>query len=60
MFERVIILVLDSVGIGELPDAEHYGDKGSNTLKNTADAVGGLKLHNLSEMGLGLIENIRV
>ncbi len=59
MFERVIILVLDSVGIGELPDAEHYGDKGSNTLKNTADAVGGLKLHNLSEMGLGLIENIR-
>lgn len=59
MFNRVIILVLDSVGVGELPDAEQYSDMGSNTLKNTAEAVGGLKLQNLSKMGLGRIENIK-
>ena len=33
-FTRVIVIVLDSVGIGELPDASVYGDEGSNTLGN--------------------------
>ena len=36
---RVIVIVLDSVGIGELPDAAAYGDEGSNTLGNIAAAV---------------------
>ncbi|MDY7030910.1 MAG: phosphopentomutase [Thermodesulfobacteriota bacterium] len=57
--ERVILITLDSVGIGELPDAEEYGDKGCNTLKNIADEMGGLELPNLEFMGLGLIENIK-
>ncbi len=39
MFERAIVIVLDSVGIGELPDAGVYGDEGSNTLGNIAAAV---------------------
>lgn len=56
---RVILIVLDSVGIGELPDASEYGDSRSNTLGNLADAVGGLKLPNLARLGLGNIAPIR-
>ena len=56
---RFIVVVLDSVGIGELPDAGQYGDAGSNTLKNLAEAVGGLDLPNLEALGLGKIEPIR-
>jgi phosphopentomutase len=52
------LLVLDGVGIGELPDAADYGDEGSNTLVNMAKAVGGLNLPNLQRMGLGNIEQI--
>jgi len=51
-------MVLDSVGIGELPDAEEYGDRGAATLQNIAAEIGGLKLPNLEKMGLGKIENI--
>ncbi|HOP79549.1 MAG TPA: phosphopentomutase [Armatimonadota bacterium] len=53
--KRAIIIVLDSVGVGELPDAADYGDAGSNTLGNTANAVGGLNLLNLGGLGLGNI-----
>ena len=52
---RVIVLVLDGVGCGELPDAAEYGDQGSNTLANLAKAVGGLILPNLARLGLGNI-----
>lgn len=55
MERRVILIVLDSVGVGELPDAALYGDTGSNTLANTAKAVGGLHLPNLARLGLGNI-----
>ena len=41
---RVLVFVLDGVGAGEAPDAAAYGDKGSNSLSNTAKAVGGLNL----------------
>jgi phosphopentomutase len=56
--KRAILIVLDSVGIGELPDAADYGDVGSNTLGNIAKAAGGLDLPNLKEMGLGNISPI--
>ena len=52
---RAIVIVLDSVGVGELPDAEQYGDAGSNTLLHVAEAVGGLALPNLASLGLGNI-----
>jgi phosphopentomutase len=52
------LVVLDGVGIGELPDAALYNDQGSNTLCNMANAVGGLKLPNLQILGLGNIEKI--
>lgn len=58
---RVILIVLDSVGCGDAPDAADYGDEGSNTLANTARAVGGLKLPNMGRLGLGnitLIEGV--
>jgi phosphopentomutase len=56
---RAIVLVLDSVGAGELPDAAEYGDVGSNTLGNTARAVGGLSMPYLGAMGLGNITGIQ-
>jgi phosphopentomutase len=53
-----IIIILDGVGIGELPDAYLYNDEGSNTLVNTAKKVGGLNLPNLKLLGLGNISEI--
>jgi phosphopentomutase len=52
---RVIVIVLDSVGIGELPDAAAFGDVGSHTLGNMARVVGGLDVPNMEKMGLGNI-----
>jgi phosphopentomutase len=56
--KRVLLIVLDSVGVGALPDAAEYGDDGSDTLGNTAKAVGGLDLPNLASLGLGNIVEI--
>lgn len=57
--KRAILLILDSVGIGEMPDAHEYGDVGSNTLANIAKVTGGLNLPNLGAMGLGNIHEIK-
>jgi phosphopentomutase len=54
---RVILIVLDSVGAGELPDAASYGDEGSNTLGNIADAVG-LQVPALRSLGLARVARI--
>lgn len=56
--KRAIIIVLDSVGMGELPDAAAYGDVGSNTLGNIAKAIEGFTLPNLQEVGLGNIDGM--
>src|SRR3954468_4675925 len=53
---RACIIVLDAVGAGELPDADEYGDAGSDTLGNVARTVGGLDLPNLEALGLGNVE----
>ncbi|KAF1086505.1 Phosphopentomutase [Sporotomaculum syntrophicum] len=55
---KVVIIVLDSAGIGELPDAHLYGDCGSNTLGNCSRVVGGLNLPHLEKMGLGNLTEI--
>ncbi len=52
------VIVLDGVGIGELPDAANYNDSGSDTLCNIAKHIGGLNLPNLEKLGLGNIKNI--
>ncbi len=56
MKKRVLLIVLDSVGIGELPDADQYGDSGSNTLKHIYDSIPNFSLPNLEKFGLGMIE----
>jgi phosphopentomutase len=56
---KLILIVLDSVGVGELPDAGVYGDKGTNTISHVAQQVGGLRLPNLAALGLGNITNIK-
>ncbi len=56
--ERVIVIVLDGVGVGELPDADEYGDVGSNSIANTARAIGGLDLPNMQALGLGNLSDI--
>lgn len=58
MSRRAIIIVMDSVGIGAMDDSHLYGDEGSNTIVNTAHAVGGLHLPNLQAMGLGNLAEI--
>ncbi|GFZ34153.1 phosphopentomutase [Clostridium zeae] len=58
MIKRVIWIVLDSVGIGELPDAAKYGDVGSNTLGHVAEFNNGLIIPNMENIGLGNIAGI--
>jgi phosphopentomutase len=55
---RVAVVVCDSWGVGDAPDAEPYGDAGSDTLGNTSRAVGGLRAPNLEALGLGLLTPI--
>lgn len=57
-FNRVFLIVLDSVGIGEAPDAKRYGDEGANTLGNIAKWMNGINLPQLEIMGLGNIAPI--
>ncbi|RME45673.1 MAG: phosphopentomutase [Caldilineae bacterium] len=57
--QRIVLIVLDSVGCGDAPDAAAYGDEGSNTLGNIARAVGGLHLPHMQAMGLGNLTDIR-
>ncbi len=55
MFKRVIILILDACGIGELPDAGQYGDIGAATIPNIAAELGGLNMPYCQSLGLGNI-----
>jgi phosphopentomutase len=56
---RVNVIVLDSVGIGYLPDAEKFGDVGAATLPHIAEEVNGLDLPNLEKLGLGNIVDVK-
>lgn len=58
MTKKVVLVVLDSVGMGELPDAKDYKDEGSNTLGNISKEVGGLRLPNMEKLGLGNIDGM--
>ncbi len=58
--KRVILIVLDSVGIGALPDADRFGDVGSNTVANIAREYPSLKLPNLVALGLGNITDLGI
>lgn len=56
--ERATLIVLDSVGVGELPDAAEFGDAGSNTLGHIASESGGINLPNMGKIGLGNITKV--
>jgi phosphopentomutase len=55
---KALIVVCDSFGVGQAPDAAIYGDEGSNTLGHVAAAVGGLRAPNLAALGLGALTDI--
>jgi len=52
---RATVIVMDACGVGALPDADAYGDAGSNTLGHLSERVGGLRLPTLGSLGLGNI-----
>ena len=52
-FKRIFVIVTDSAGIGEMPDAEKFGDKGTNTWVHTAEKCGGLNVPNMNSLGIG-------
>jgi phosphopentomutase len=55
---RIFVLVLDSLGVGALPDAGRFGDAGTHTLDHLAEAAGGLAVPRLAALGLGAIEGV--
>ena len=55
---RIIVIVLDSLGIGAMPDADKFGDEGAATLPHLAEVVDGLEVPNLEKLGLGNIVEI--
>lgn len=57
-FKRIFLVVLDSVGIGEAPDAADFDDIGADTLGHIADYVGGLKMPTMAKLGLSHIKQI--
>ncbi|MBB5356726.1 phosphopentomutase [Anoxybacillus mongoliensis] len=58
-YRRVFLIVMDSVGIGEAPDAEKYNDKGADTLGHIAEHRGGLHMPNMAKLGLSNIREIQ-
>ncbi|WP_163101068.1 phosphopentomutase [Peribacillus alkalitolerans] len=58
-FKRIFLVVMDSVGIGEAPDAEKFGDNGAHTLGHIAEKMNGLNMPNMEKLGLGNIEDIK-
>ncbi|MFE7062509.1 phosphopentomutase [Sutcliffiella sp. NPDC057660] len=58
-YKRVFLVVMDSVGIGEAPDAEKFGDKGADTLGHIAERMNGLDMPNMAKLGLSNIEQVQ-
>lgn len=58
-YSRIFLIVMDSVGIGEAPDAERFGDKGADTLGHIAERMNGLNMPNMGKLGLSNIREIK-
>ena len=54
--KRVILIIADSLGVGAEPDADKYGDLGSDTLLHAAENTKGFAMPNLSRLGMGNID----
>ncbi|MDQ0197424.1 phosphopentomutase [Neobacillus ginsengisoli] len=59
IYKRIFIIVMDSVGIGEAPDAEKFGDKGADTYGHIAERMNGLNMPNMGKLGLSNIREIK-
>ncbi len=59
MFKRIFLIVIDSVGVGALPDAADYGDEGTNTLGNIARHEDGIDLPTMQRLGVGNLTDIK-
>ncbi len=57
--KKCILIVIDSLGVGAAPDADKFGDEGTNTFGNVAKVVGGLDLPNFEKLGFGSITEIK-
>lgn len=57
-FKRIFLIIADSAGIGEEPDADKFGDVGSNTWVHAAEAVNGINVPTLESMGIGELASI--
>ncbi|WP_202077988.1 phosphopentomutase [Caldalkalibacillus salinus] len=58
-FKRVFLIVMDSVGVGELPDAPEFNDEGAHTLGHIAEKMNGLRMPNMQKLGLGNIVSVQ-
>lgn len=58
-YKRIFVIVADSAGVGEEPDAARFGDVGSNTFAHAAESVGGLNVPVMESMGLGELDDIQ-
>jgi len=58
-YKRIFVVVMDSVGIGEAPDAEHFGDKDADTFGHIAERMNGLHMPNMGKLGLSNIREIK-
>lgn len=58
-FKRIHVIVMDSVGIGEAPDADVFGDVGSHTIGHIAEKMNGLHMPQMEQLGLGNIDDIQ-
>ncbi|MDR4888799.1 phosphopentomutase [Fredinandcohnia sp. QZ13] len=58
-YKRIFLIVMDSVGIGEAPDAKKFGDEGSDTLGHIAEEMNGLHMQNMAKLGLSNIREIK-
>ncbi|MEH7504548.1 phosphopentomutase [Neobacillus drentensis] len=58
-YKRIFIIVMDSVGIGEAPDADKFGDKGADTFGHIAERMNGLNMPNMGKLGLSNIREIK-
>ncbi|TFB23912.1 phosphopentomutase [Filobacillus milosensis] len=58
-FKRVFLIVMDSVGIGEAPDAKDFNDEGADTLGHIAEHMNGLNMPNIGKLGLSNIREIK-
>ncbi|MGM0846034.1 MAG: phosphopentomutase [Bacillota bacterium] len=58
-YKRVHLVVMDSVGIGEAPDAKEFNDEGADTLGHIAERMNGLKMPNMAKLGLGNTHEVK-